>query len=299
MTVKLANSPVAEHQAKKSRLTRRNFLRGAGIAAAGMALYSGEIARHEISIPSRTIAIRHLPPAFAGFRVVQISDIHYDEYTEPWFVRRIVDRVNALAPDLVLLTGDYISFAPMPRDYVLGAMHRCAQTLSGIRCPQRYAVMGNHDSFLGAPTIRPILADVEIPLLVNEHVPIERFGQRIWVAGVHDPVTHIPDLDVTIPADPDGPVLLMSHGPDYADTVATHPRGPLVDVMFSGHSHGGQIRFPLVGALHTPVGAKKYIEGLYQVSSMQLYVNRGIGTVGLPFRLNCPPEITLFTLERA
>ena len=296
MTVKLANPPVAEQE---KLLTRRNFLRGAALTAGGMALYSGEIARHEISIPSRTIPIRNLPPAFQGFRIAQLSDIHYDEYTEPSFVRRVIARVNALAPDLVLLTGDYISFAPLPRDFVLGAMHRCAQTLAAIACPQRFAVMGNHDSFLGAPTIAPILAAVDIPLLVNQHVPIERAGQRLWLAGVHDPITHTPDLDAAIPARPGGPVLLMCHGPDYADTVAAHPRGPLVDLMLSGHSHGGQVRFPIVGALHTPVGGQKYVEGLFHIGGMQLYVNRGIGTVGLPFRLNCPPEITLFTLQQA
>jgi predicted MPP superfamily phosphohydrolase len=69
--------------------------------------------------------------------------------------------------------------------------------------------------------------------------------------------------------------------------------------MLAGHSHGGQVRFPLVGALHTPPGGKKYVEGLFRMGRMQLYVNRGIGTVGLPFRLNCPPEITLFTLQNS
>jgi hypothetical protein len=297
MAVKLADSSAAEHETKQTLLTRRNFLRGAGLTAAGMALYSGEIARHEISTPSRTISIRNLPPAFEGFRIAQISDIHYDEFTEPYFVRRVIDHVNALAPDLALLTGDYISFAPLPKRFAEHAMYSCADALARIACPQRFAVMGNHDSYLGAPAIRPILAAVDVPLLVNQHVPIERAGQRLWLAGVHDPITHTPDLDATVPERPDGPVILMSHGPDYADTVAAHPRGPLVDLMVSGHSHGGQVRFPLVGALHTPSGGQKYVEGLFHLGGMQLYVNRGIGTVGLPFRLNCPPEITLFTLK--
>jgi hypothetical protein len=91
----------------------------------------------------------------------------------------------------------------------------------------------------------------------------------------------------------------MCPGPDYSDTVLSHPRGRLVDLMLSGHTHGGQVRLPFVGALHLPPGGKKYAEGLFRLGSMQLYVNRGIGTVGLPFRLNCPPEITLFTLQRA
>lgn len=299
MTVKLANSPVAGHDQKKHRITRRNFLLGAGIGAAGMALYSSEIARHEISILSRTIPIRNLPPAFAGLRIAQISDIHYDEYTEPSFVHRVVNHVNSLAADLVVLTGDYISFGPLHKRFATGAMDRCAAALAGITCPLRFAVMGNHDSFIGAHAIHSALAAVDIPLLLNRHMPIERSGQRLWIAGVRDSLTDRPDLDAAVPAQPDGPVVLLCHAPDYADMVAAHPRGPLVDLMLSGHSHGGQVRFPMVGALHTPDGARKYIEGLFPIGGMQLYVNRGIGTVGLPIRLNCPPEITLFTLTRA
>jgi hypothetical protein len=262
-----------------------------------LALYSGEIARHEISIVTQAIAIDNLPDAFRNFRIVQISDIHYDEFTEPSFLRRVLAQINSLQPDLVLLTGDYISFTPMPRDYVMGAMYRCAEALREIACPQRFAVMGNHDSFLGAPTIHPILAAVDIPLLVNEHVPIERAGQRLWLCGIHDPVTHVPNLDSAIPGRPDGPVLLMSHGPDYADDLLTHPRGHLVDLMFSGHTHGGQVRLPFLPAYYLPAGGQKYVEGLFRLGRLQLYVNRGIGAVGLPFRLNCPPEITLFTLQ--
>jgi predicted MPP superfamily phosphohydrolase len=264
-----------------------------------MALYSGEVARHEISVVSQQIAIDKLPAAFHDFRIVQISDIHFDEYTEPLFLRRVLAEVNALAPDLVLLTGDYISRVPLSYDFVVGAMHRCGEVLREIACPQRFAVMGNHDTFLGVTIVQPVLAAAGIPLLLDEHVPIERGGQRLWLCGVNDPVTCIPDLAQAVPEKPDGPVILMSHGPDYADEVLAHPRGSLVDLMLAGHSHGGQVRFPLVGAMHTPLGGKKYVEGLFRLGRLQLYVNRGIGTVGVPLRLNCPPEITLFTLQRS
>jgi uncharacterized protein len=295
MTGNVADQPLAK---QKTSLTRRNFLRGSA-AAASLAFYSGEIARHEISVLTHTIHIDNLPDAFHNFRIAQISDIHFDEFTEPAFVRRVVAHVNSLAPDLVLLTGDYISLGPAGRAFAVGAMGRCAEVLHEIASPHRFAVMGNHDSLLGAPTVRPILAEVDIPLLVNQHVPIERAGQRLWLCGIHDPVTEVPDLERAIPAKPDGPVLLMSHAPDYADDVLAHPRGKLVDFMLSGHTHGGQVRFPFLPAYHLPSGGQKYIEGLFHLDRMQLYVNRGIGTVGLPFRLNCPPEITLFTLQSA
>jgi predicted MPP superfamily phosphohydrolase len=296
MTGNVADQPLIQ---QKTPITRRKFLVGAPVAAVGMALYSGEIARHEISVFSRTIRLGNLAAAFHGFRIVQISDIHFDEYTEPAFLRRVVAHVNDLNPELVLLTGDFISQTPMSRDFVVGAMHRCAETLNALACPQRFAVMGNHDAFLGETTIRPILLEAGIPLLVNECVPIERGGQRFWLSGIADPIAGQPDLDRAIPQRPDGPVLLMSHGPDYADNVVAHPRGQLVDFMVAGHSHGGQVRLPLVGALQLPAGGQKYVEGLFQLGRMQLYVNRGIGTVGLPFRLNCPPEITLFTQQSA
>jgi hypothetical protein len=88
----------------------------------------------------------------------------------------------------------------------------------------------------------------------------------------------------------------MCHEPDYVETVVQHPRFPLIDLMLSGHSHGGQIRLPILGPLILPPMGQKYVEGMFHFDHMQLYVNRGIGTVGLPFRLNCPAELTHFTL---
>jgi predicted MPP superfamily phosphohydrolase len=297
MTGNVADHPVPTQQ---RHLTRRSFLAGSTLAVAGgLALYSGELARHEISITTRPLAIDKLPSVFHDFRVVQISDIHFDEFTEPSFVHRVVEHVNSLNPDLVLLTGDFISFGPLPLKFAHHAMYHCADVLRGIACTQRLAVMGNHDAALGAPIIRTILAEVNIPLLVDQHVPIERNGDRLWLCGANDPVTSKPNLDLAIPARPDGPVVLMCHAPDFADNVVAHRRGPLVDFMLSGHTHGGQVRFPFVGALHLPEGGRKYVEGLFRFGRMQLYVNRGIGAVGLPFRLNCPPEITLYTLHSA
>jgi predicted MPP superfamily phosphohydrolase len=159
--------------------------------------------------------------------------------------------------------------------------------------------MGNHDTYLGAPMLHPIFQSYDIPLLMNQRAPIERGGKRFWLCGVAEYISEIPNLDLTIPENPDGPVVLMCHCPDYADDVIAHPRGHLVDFMVSGHTHGGQVRFPFLGPMHLPEGGQKYVEGFFRFNQMQLYVNRGVGTVGLPFRLNCPPEITLFTLTRA
>jgi predicted MPP superfamily phosphohydrolase len=282
-----------------SRLTRRNFLIGSGAAAAGLALYSGEIARHELEIVNRPIAINNLPAPFHGYRIVQLSDIHLDEYTEPFFLERIVKNVNTLAPDLVLLTGDFITHGSLT--FVAGghAIRRCAEILTTLTAPLRYAILGNHDVAFNAATVVNALNAHGTPVLVNQYLPIERNGARLWLCGVDDPGTSYPNLDLTIPEKPDGPVILMAHEPDYADEVVAYPRGRLVDLMLSGHSHGGQVRLPFLGPLVLPPMAERYPEGHYRFNQMQLYVNRGIGTVGLPFRLNCPPEITVLTLQPA
>jgi len=282
-----------------SQFTRRKFLIGSGVAAAGLALYSGEISRHSLDIIHRPISINNLPAPFHGYRIVQLSDIHLDEFTEPFFLERVVREVNALAPDLVLLTGDFVTRGSLTFIASRHAAHRCAEILATLTSPLRYAILGNHDVTAGAPLVIRALSSNGTPVLLNQHVPIERNGARIWLCGTNDPATSHPDLDLAIPAKPDGPVILMAHAPDYADMVVEHPRGPLVDLMLAGHSHGGQVRLPVVGPLILPPMGEKYVEGHFRFKQMQLYVNRGIGTVGLPFRLNCPPEITVITLQPA
>ena len=282
-----------------SRFTRRHFLIGSGAAAAGFALYSGEVARHEIDIVRRTIAIDDLPTPFHGYTIAQLSDIHLDEYTEPYFLERVVRQVNSLNPDLALLTGDFVTHGAFSFLATRNAAYRCAEILSTLTAPIRYAILGNHDVAVGAPMVIQALTSYGTPVLVNKYVSIERGGDRLWLCGLADPATSDPDLNLTIPADPRAPVILLSHEPDYADTVVKHPRFPLIDLVLAGHSHGGQVRLPFVGALILPPLGEKYVEGYFRFDRMQLYVNRGIGTVGLPFRLNCPPEITLLTLQPA
>jgi uncharacterized protein len=282
-----------------SRFTRRSFLIGSGTAAAALALYAGEIARHELDIVQRPIVVNNLPPPFHGYRIVQLSDIHLDEYTEPFFLEHVVNKVNSLAPDLVLLTGDFITHGSITFLAGKHAAHRCAEILTTLTAPLRYAILGNHDVAVNAPLVVQALTTRGTPVLLNRHLAIERNGARLWLCGVDDPATSNPNLDLALPTNPDGPVILMAHEPDFADTVVAHPRGHLVDLMLSGHSHGGQVRLPFLGPLILPPLGEKYPEGHYRFNKMQLYVNRGLGTVGLPFRLNCPPEITVITLQPA
>lgn len=276
------------------------------MSAASLALYSGEIERHWIDIVQTDVHLPSLPDAFEGVRIAQLSDIHMDEYTEPSFLRRVVNQIDRLRPDAVMLTGDFVSEWPNSRAYAVGAAWQCANILNELECRQLYAVLGNHDVTVGTEEVTAALTANGITVLNNSFLPINRFGDRtgsrIWLAGVDDPVNGHPDPERAIPKSirnsAGEPVLLMCHAPDYADDLLESPAGKAVDLMLSGHTHGGQIRLPLVGPLSLPSLGRKYIEGWFRLGAMQLYVNRGIGTVGVPFRLDCPPEITLITLRR-
>ena len=278
---------------------RRSFLIGAAAAAAGLAVYSGTHARHEIEVVRRTFPIANLPDAFVGMRIAQISDIHLEEFTEPSYFRQVIEQVNALNPDLVLMTGDLISRGPGPRGVALRAAGLGAEVLSELKAPQRLAILGNHDVGVNADWVVRELEAHGTPVLVDSFLPLERKMERLFICGSDDAGTRTPDPFLSIPADPRAPVIFLVHEPDYIDIFQNHPRFPLVDVMLSGHSHGGQIRLPLIGPLVLPPMGKRYPEGLFRFDKLQLYVNRGIGTVGIPFRLNCPSEITDITLIRA
>lgn len=282
-------------------ITRRRFLMASAGVAAGLALYSGEIERHWIEVTRPDVHLRGLPAAFDGMRVAQLSDIHLDQFTEPFFLRDAVDRINQLQPDAVFLTGDFVTNGVLSKKFAVGAAWQCANILNELQCRKRYAVLGNHDVLVGAKDVTAALTDNGIAVLNNTHLPIERNGGRFWLAGLDDPLCGQPNPELAIPESirnlPDEPVVVLCHAPDYADTLIEHPAGKGIDLMLSGHTHGGQIRLPLVGALELPPLGRKYIEGAFRVGGMQLYVNRGIGAVGLPFRFDCPPEITLITLR--
>jgi uncharacterized protein len=283
----------------KHLVTRRRFLQlsGAG-AAAGLLAYSGTFERHDLQITQHTIELKRLSPALDGLRIAQISDIHYEQYTEPWYAQHIVAEVNRLAPDMVLLTGDYVSTGPMPRAFGARSSYPCAEILSGIQCPDRWCVLGNHDVVVGEKIVTDALETHGLPVLANAYVPFERDGARLWIGGVKDIGESDPDLHLAAPhtlQTANEPVILMGHEPDYADKVVKHGG---VDLMLSGHSHGGQVRVPMIGALYLPPLGRKYVKGHFHLQNdLQLYVNRGIGTVGVPFRFDCRPELTLITLR--
>jgi uncharacterized protein len=280
---------------RKKILSRRNFLKASGLAVVGLPLYAGEVARHELSVERRTILLPRLPEAFRGLRIVQISDFHYAQFTEGFFIKLVVDAVNRLKPDVVVFTGDYITLGLWSPQKTVDFAYSCAEMLSRVECPVRYAVLGNHDCMLGEAPVTDALVTHGLTVLDNRALPLERDGKRLWFAGTGDALCRKVNLDKAVPAalrKAGEPVILLAHEPDILPGVARYG----VDLMLSGHTHGGQVRLPFLPAMFLPELGEIYVEGLYRLGSTQLYVNRGIGAVNLPFRLNCPPEITVITL---
>jgi uncharacterized protein len=287
-------------------ISRRNFLRNSIAALAGTALplaaYSQFIEPHHLTIGRLELSIPGLPQAFDGFRIAQLSDFHYFPYTRKDEINAAVRKTNELAPDLTVLTGDYITCEKdpatnKPDDPAFSHMGVCAELLSHLKAKLGvYACAGNHDAALSIPYVRAALGDFGIPLLVNQNRPLERDGSRIWIAGLDDALYSPVDLASALTKIPKGEtIILLAHEPDVADLASRYP----IALQLSGHSHGGQVRLPLIGCPYLPPLARKYPYGYYRVGNLHLYTNRGIGEITLPYRFNAPPEITLVTLRAA
>ena len=277
--------------------TRRKFIRVA--ATAGVAALAADTTLIEPNHPRivrKEIALRRWPARLEGFTIALLSDFHYDPYFSVHPLRASIDIINDLHPALIVLTGDFVS-VPYFGNHAkaASAAEPCAQLLRQMKAPYGlWAVMGNHDAMTDSHRVTDSLRSVGVQVLDNRSVPIEDNGARFWLSGVDDVLEGSADLDATlhdIPANES--VILLAHEPDYADYVARYP----VDLQLSGHSHGGQVRVPFVGPLWLPDLGKRYVWGLYKIGGLTLYTNPGLGTVGAPVRMNCPPEITFLTLR--
>ena len=282
-------------QSTRRGISRRQFLKlGGAAAAAGVIAASGALAVtneiDEISIERVTLPIPGLPPAFEGFTIAQLSDIHLLPYTRPRFIRKAVDAANSLTPDLTVLTGDYVW-------HDAGAMAELAPIIGALNARHGvYGILGNHDYWLDVDVVIRGFQQARIPLLINQHIPITRGEAAIVLAGLDDGWAGHADLDAALTGAPaNAPVILLLHEPDLADEYGPDGRSAL---QLAGHSHGGQVRIPGQGALVLPYLGQKYDMGLYRVNDMWLYTNRGLGEISVPLRYNCPPEVTLFTLTR-
>lgn len=279
-------------------LSRRNFLAGGALGLAALAGVDTLVVEPE-HLQARRVSIRlkRLPEAFEGFRIAQISDIHFGPYMGKAGVERAVRMMQSFHPDLLALTGDFVSHPWMQPNGRTGAMfiEPCADVLAQWTNSPRVAVLGNHDHANGPEIVEAGLKDRGIHVLRNAAFPVELGNDRIWIAGVDDVWFGAADLNQTLRGVPqDDATILLAHEPDYADHASRYP----VDLQLSGHSHGGQVRLPGIGALVLPEMAEKYPMGLNRVGSLQIYTNVGLGVINPPVRFLCPPEVTFLTLSK-
>ncbi len=244
----------------------------------------------QAEIEQVTISVPRLPHAFEGLRVVHLTDFHAGEHLPEEQLAASVAWANSVEPDLVVLTGDFVTDTK-------AAIEPCAAALAGLTAPLGvWACLGNHDFWTDPDGVAAALEAVGIGVLRNRHVQLERNGQTLYLAGIDDIWLGADDLDRALDGIPtDAPVVLLAHNPDFLPKAEA--RG--IDLMLSGHTHGGQIRVPLLGPIGIPTGlGKYYVAGLHRPGATTLYVSRGLGVVGVPVRVNCPPEFTHLTLTR-
>lgn len=287
---------------KDKRFTRRSFLQLLGAAALdlfllgiGSAGYGFFMEPNRFAVETIRLKLPRLSRQFSGLRVVQISDIHMGGWMNPERLQRVVDLVLAQKPDVLLITGDFL----IGYDFDHTAQQALQELVEGLAplaaSVPTFAVLGNHDYWVNPEAVRGMLRSIGATDLTNGVFTLSRDDQHLHLCGVDDVWDGEVRLhDVMAQLNGDGAAILLAHEPDFADTSAETGR---FDLQLSGHTHGGQIVLPFIGAPRLPYLGRKYPSGLYKVGEMFQYTNRGVGMARLPIRINCPPEITLFVLD--
>jgi predicted MPP superfamily phosphohydrolase len=236
-----------------------------------------------------TFSFRGLPPAFDGFRILHLSDFHFNE--RPGFVDAMCNVVNGVESDICLLTGDYRFNLSVPRSSARTGMQRLLATIA----PRHgtVAILGNNDmsdsiSEFGAMGVR---------ILVNESFRLSIGDDTMWIAGVDDPHEFLCDsIPLALRDVPPGAfTILLAHSPEIISQAADYG----VDLYLCGHTHGGQVCLPRIGPLFLNARCKRaYMAGRWRCGDMQGYTTRGIGASTIPIRFNCPPEAVVIELKR-
>jgi uncharacterized protein len=282
---------------KSLMLTRRQFLRrtlqagGVLLASAGAGVGYGFWEASQINIKRSTVAVPNLPDAFAGKTIGVLADLHHGRYVGIEFIRAAVRMANELQPDLFLLLGDYGDRWNLAEEEI----PPCLEALSELRAPLGvYAVPGNHDMKNNGRICREAMATTPITDLTNRHQCITCKGEDLWLAGVDDYWYGRPNLAQALAGiPPRAAVVLLCHNPDFAEDMPN----ARVGLVLSGHTHGGQVYLPVLGAPWIPSRyGEKYLGGLVQGPASSVFVSRGLGEAGVPIRFCVPPEINLLTV---
>lgn len=245
----------------------------------------------QIQIVNRTIAIPRLPEALEGFRILHISDFHFPRRF-PAFAEAIGKMLQGIEVDLCCVTGDYRYGYFGPADHIAAHLQKAlhgVQSRHGI-----YAILGNHDRF----HMGELLEAAGIPVLFNEGILLHHNDWPLWLCGIDEPHYYkCDDLDAAVQGRPENAfTILLAHSPERIDQAAAHQ----VSLYLAGHTHGGQIRLPVIGALVSNARCRRnQIWGVWHTKTMAGHTTAGIGATDVPVRYNCPPEAAVLTLKRA
>ncbi|HEX8178944.1 MAG TPA: metallophosphoesterase [Pyrinomonadaceae bacterium] len=244
---------------------------------------------YQLVVEQQAIRLRRLPAALDHLRIVHLSDIHHSPFTGRTQIERAIETANSLAPDIIALTGDYVSHE---REYAAP----CAELLGRLRARCGvYAVLGNHDHWTDAALITDLFRAEGIKVLVNEGMRFEHNGAAFWLAGVDDTMVGLEDLPLALAgSSADELKLLLAHNP----TILRRAARAGVDLVLSGHTHGGQIAWRSERS-RSGRPRRRMLRGLGQRGDTQIYVTRGLGTVIVPWRYGCRPEVSLLELRSA
>ena len=258
----------------------------------------GYIGARRVVVRELEAHMPRLPQSFDGLRVVQISDLHVGPHSWRFFLSRVERAVRTAEPDLIAITGDQVD--DFSRDVEL-----FNQAFGSLEAPLGvYVVAGNHDVYAGRPAVAKGLREAGMTVLVNDATPVERDGQRLWIAGTGDPAARgwplgdgssaAPDIEATLSAVPrHEAVIVLAHNPALWPALVQGG----ADLTLSGHTHYGQLAIPSLGwSMASPF--LKLAMGWHQEGRSLLYINPGSNFWGIPFRLGTPPEVTILTLRR-
>ncbi len=295
-------NPSVNEPAKLRPVTRRRFLKSLSRVPLVLATASGGSLAFTLAaakwcgIERVTLPVPNLPTPFVGMTIAFLVDTHHGPFVPLWYLEHVVAMTNTLGADLIALGGDFVQrrrsrHLPPGRPYIGPGI----EVLSRLKAPMgTFAVLGNHDNEVDPVATRQHLAKHGIRDLSNTGLWLERGGGRLRLCGLDDHTTAVEDLPTALGDTRAGDAcLLLAHNPDVVEDI----RDPRVGLVLSGHTHGGQIVLPFVGAPIVPSSyGQKYAQGFVQGPVTRVYISRGVGTIAPPVRFRCPPEVTFITL---
>jgi len=290
-------------------LTRRQFIRRAFYSTAtlglGGAAYSTLIEPHSVSVSHIPVLLPGLPRPLNGLTVAHLTDLHRSTLVSRQYLERCITRVNALKPDLVFFTGDYLTHGRSQRGQLIYGNRSEAEALAADsaaclgQARARYGVfasLGNHDHWFDAYLVTKLIEHAGVPVLRNQFQTVSLHGVPLPIVGLGDLWTEGVDFQKAFGGVGDVPSVVLMHNPDSFEhwpQAGTH-------LILAGHTHGGQVNLPLFGAPVVPSRyGQKYAQGLFRRDDTFMYVNRGLGVLWPGVRFNCRPEIAIFHLHSA